>query len=514
MTDGRLQLVKAGGVRVRIAPSPTGLLHIGTARTALFNYLFAKHNHGTFVLRIEDTDRERSKTAWEKDIIENLHWLSLDWDEGPDVGGPYGPYRQSQRTSLYKRYIQQLLDEGKAYRCFCTPEELEAQRQYQLSIGEPPLYSGKCRSLSEDEIAENLKNKKPFVIRMKVPNNQKIVFDDAICGRTEFNSNTLGDFVIAKGLDQPLYNLAVVIDDSAMKITHVIRGADHISNTPKQLLIYQALGLNPPQYAHLPLVLSPDRRKLSKREAVVAVQDYREAGYLPQAIVNFMALLGWNPGENKEIYSLTSLVESFSLERVQKSGAVFDIKRLNWVNGYYIRQESLASLTTMCVPFLLKSGLLEKEKRDGEQGFTDAYRVVETGEIISFAYLEKVVGLYQERLKTLGEITELTDFFFHKEISYDTQLLLWKDETEKEVKNVLERIRKRLSKLPNKDWTDETLKAVLLEEADRLGDRGKILWPFRVALTGKKQSAGPFEIASTLGKTKVLSRLNLALGKI
>ncbi len=511
MTDGRLQLVKTGGVRVRIAPSPTGPLHIGTARTALFNYLFAKHNHGTFILRIEDTDQKRSKAVWEKDMIENLHWLALNWDEGPDVGGSYGPYRQSQRVSLYKRYIEELLDKNKAYRCFCTPEELEAQRQYQLSIGEPPLYSGKCRTLSEKEIAENLKNKKPFVIRLKTPNNQKIIFNDAICGRTEFNSSTLGDFIIAKGMDQPLYNLAVVIDDYEMKITHVIRGADHISNTPKQLLIYQALGLTPPQYAHLPLVLSPDRRKLSKREAVVAVKDYREEGYLPQALLNFIALLGWNSGENKEIYSLTSLIENFSLDRVQKSGAIFDVKRLNWVNGYYIRQESLASLTTMCVPFFLKANLLTKEQKNGEQDFSDAYRLVETGETISFAYLEKVIGLYQERLKKLGEVVELTDFFFRRNINYDPKLLLWKDQEMKEVKNILERLRKRLSKVSEKQWTDEFLKAILLEEADRIGDRGKVLWPFRVALTGKAQSAGPFEIASTLGKTKVLARLDFAI---
>lgn len=514
MSDGRLQLVKTGGVRVRIAPSPTGPLHIGTARTALFNYLFAKHNHGTFILRIEDTDRVRSKTIWEKDIIENLHWLSLDWDEGPDVGGAYGPYRQSERVSLYKRYIQQLLDEDKAYRCFCTPEELEAQRQYQLSIGEPPLYSGKCRSLSKEEIAANLRQKKPFVIRLKTPANQKIVFQDAICGRTEFNSSALGDFVIAKGLEQPLYNLAVVIDDYEMKITHVIRGADHISNTPKQLLIYQALGLTPPQYAHLPLVLSPERRKLSKREAVVAVKDYREEGYLPQALINFMALLGWNSGENKEIYSLLSLIENFSLERVQKSGAIFDIQRLNWVNGYYIRQEPLASLTTMCLPFFIKAGLLAKELKKEEGEFSDTYRIVETGEIINFAYLEKIVSLYQERLKKLGEIVELTDFFFHREIHYEAKLLPWKNQEMKEVSDILRRLRKRLSKVPEKQWTDEKLKTLLLEEAERIGDRGKVLWPFRVALTGKAQSAGPFEIASTLGKEKVLARLDLALKKL
>lgn len=516
MTDGRLKLVRTGGVRVRLAPSPTGPLHIGTARTALFNYLFAKNNHGTFVLRIEDTDKTRSQKRWEKDMIEGLHWLSLGWDEGPDVGGPYGPYRQSERIAIYESYIQKLLDEGKAYRCFCSLEELEAQHQYQLSIGEPPHYTGQCRTLSAEEIKKNLKDGKSFVIRLKTSPGEKIIFEDAICGRVEFETDVLGDFIIAKGMKEPLYNLAVVIDDHEMKINYVIRGADHISNTPKQILIAQALDLPRPQYAHLPLVLSSYRRKLSKREDVVAVNDYRQQGYLPQSLLNFMGLLGWSAGENKEIYSLSSLVEKFSLSRIQKSGAIFDTKRLDWMNGYYIRQESLPSLTKMCLPFLIKGGLITEKDGTGadKEKFTHLYCICQTEEEITFTYLENIIGLYQERLKKLSEIVSLTDFFFQKELDYDTKLLSWKDQPAKEVKEVFKRLKKGLSKISEDQWTEENLKSLLLEEANKVGDRGKVLWPLRVALTGKEQSAGPFEVASVLGKQKVLARLEFALKKL
>ena len=514
MTDGQLKLLQKGGLRVRIAPSPTGPFHIGTARTALFNYLLARHNNGAFVIRIEDTDKSRSHRRWEKDILDGLHWLSLDWDEGPDIGGPYGPYRQSERTAIYQGYIQKLLDEDKAYRCFCTPEDLEAQRQDQLSRGELPHYTSQCRTLSPEEVNKNLKRGKPFVIRLKVPHGGKIVFEDAICGRVEFETGVLGDFIISKGINQPLYNLAVVIDDYEMKINYVVRGADHISNTPKQILIQQALGLPQPEYAHLPLVLSPEKRKLSKREEVVAVSDYREQGYLPQALINFIVLLGWSAGEEKDIYTLPMLVEKFSLDQIQKSGAVFDVKKLDWMNGYYIRQESLPALTKMCIPFLIKGGLLISENHQAKEKFTPTYRLTQTEEEVTFAYLEKVISLYQERLKKLSEVVELTDFFFQKELNYETGLLPWKEQSLSEVKRILKQLKKQLAKLSENQWTEESLKALLLKETEREGDKGVVLWPFRAALTGKEQSAGPFEIASALGKVKVLDRLNSALGKL
>ena len=314
--------LKMAGPRVRIAPSPTGPFHIGTARTALFNYLFAKKYNGIFILRMEDTDIERSKKEWEEDIIEGLKWLGLMWDEGPLPDGEgyignYGPYRQSERQEIYKKYIQKLLDEGKAYYCFCSPEELEAKRQYFMSIGQPPRYNGKCRNLSEKEVKEYLEAKKPYVIRFKNPN-KKVVFDDLIHGKIESDSSEFGDIVIAKDQTTPLYNLAAVIDDFEMKITHVIRGEDHIPNTPKQILLYEALELKPPKFAHLPLILGPDRSKLSKRHGAVALREYRKEGFLPEALINFMAFLGWNPGKEREIYSLNSLIKEFSLARCQK----------------------------------------------------------------------------------------------------------------------------------------------------------------------------------------------------
>lgn len=504
MSDEKLELSAPDRPRVRLAPSPTGPLHIGTARTALFNYLFARQSRGTFVLRIEDTDHERSKKKWEKDILKYLAWLGLDWDEGPDKGGPFAPYRQSERVDIYTPYIKQLLDQGQAYYCFCTKDELAAQKEYQASIGEPPRYIGRCRNIDPKEAQARLKRGESAVIRLKVSSDKVISFQDQICGQTDFNSSELGDFIIAKNLKEPLYNLAVVVDDYLMKITHVIRGADHISNTPKQILIAEALGLPQPQYAHLPLVLSPNRRKLSKREEVVAVSDYYQQGYLPQALVNFMILLGWNEGTDREIYSMDELVEKFSLDKVQRSGGIFDLKRLNWMNGYYIRQESLPVLTQMCIPYLIKSGHLEEIPNGSKK-----YRIKETKEIVSLGYLGKVIGLYQERLKVLSEIPELVDYFFKKEVKYQPTLLIWKDKDKKEIKNALNRAIKALSGL-KRDWTLEKINEALLGAADEIGDRGTLLWPVRAALTGKENSASPFDVAYVLGPEKTIRRLERA----
>lgn len=353
------KLEKAGEVRVRIAPSPTGPLHIGTARTALFNYLFAKKYKGSFILRIEDTDVERSKKEFERDIMENLRWLGIEWDEGPDVGGNFGPYRQSERREIYKKYLTKLLQEGKAYYCFCTKEELEAEKQYLLSIGQPPVYSGKCANLPKEKVKEFLDQKKPSVIRFKTPI-KKVVFEDLIRGKIEIDSALIGDIVIAKDLENPLYNFACVIDDFEMKITHVIRGEDHLSNTPKQILIQEALGFPSPKYAHLPLILGPDRSKLSKRHGATSIAEYKKQGFLPEALVNFIAFLGWHPETERYIYSMAGLIKDFSLERIQKSGAVFNIKRLEFLNGFYIRQKSVDKLTELCLPYLIESGLIEK----------------------------------------------------------------------------------------------------------------------------------------------------------
>jgi len=528
MMNPELKLIKPGECRVRIAPSPTGPLHIGTARTALFNFLFAKKNQGNFILRIEDTDVKRSQKKWEKDIIESLKWLGIEWTEGPDIDGKYAPYKQSERSDIYLKYLKKLIAEKKAYYCFCTEEEIEAHRQYLISIGRPPIYSGKCAALSEKEIKKNFKEGKSAIIRFKVPS-QEIKFKDLIRGEIKFNTELIGDVAIAKNINSPLdlrknnekagdiqflYNFVVVVDDFEMEISHVIRGEDHLSNTPKQILIQQDLGFTQPQYAHLPLILGPDRSKLSKRHGATSVADYRKKGYLPEALVNFMALLGWNPGDDREIFSIDSLIKEFSLEKVQKSGAVFNIQKLDSLNGFYIRHKSLDKLTKECIPYLIEAGLI-KPISEKKKLAAPKYEIALTGEKISFEYLKKVVALYQERLKQLSEIVELVDFFFKDKLKYPKELLIWKDMTEKETNTSLDKLIKILSKIELESWNRDYLQSILMTEAEKISIRGKknrgyLLWPLRVALSGKKASAGPFEIAEILGKEKTLKRLREA----
>lgn len=517
MLPEELKMQKPGEVRVRIAPSPTGFLHVGLARAALFNYLFAKQKGGSFVLRIEDTDLERSKPEFEKDILESLKWLGLEWDEGPEIDGQYGPYRQSERLETYKKYLEKLLAEDNAYYCFCSEEDLETQRQYQMSQGLAPCYSGKCANLNKETAKKWLAEGKPSVIRFRTEP-KKIWFEDLIRGRLEFDTALLGDMVIAKNLTSPLYNFAVVVDDYEMKISHVIRGEDHISNTPKQILFQEALVFPRPQYAHLPLILGSDRTKLSKRHGAVSVSTYRKEGYLPEALINFMAFLGWNPGDEREVYSLASLAKEFSLEKVQRAGAVFNLKRLEFLNGFYIRQKSMEKLTELCLPYLIEAGLLTPVFKEFQQlppytakEIVLKYKVSETGEEINSEALGKIILLYQERLKKLSEIVELTDFLFKEKLTYDKNLLKWKEMPDKEVKDSLNNLEKILSKIKPEDWKKETLENVLMTEAEKTGDRGKILWPLRVALTGKQASAGPFEVAEILGREKTLKRIKEAI---
>jgi len=519
-----LKLIRTGEVRVRIAPSPTGPLHIGTARTALFNYLFAKKNQGSFVLRIEDTDLERSDPKYEKDIVENLKWLGIEWSEGLEGGGDCGPYRQSERIANYTKYLKKLLDEKKAYYCFCSEEELEAKRQEQMSRGLSPHYNGKCAKLSDKEIKKYLDESKPSIIRFKIPS-KKVKFADLIRGEVEFDADLIGDVAIAKDLNTPLYNFAVVIDDFEMKISHVIRGEDHLSNTPKQILIQEALKIPRPKYAHLPLILGPDRSKLSKRHGTVSVAEYREAGYLPEAMINFMVLLGWNPGGDREFFSMNSLIKEFSLKDVQKSGAAFNQKRLDFLNGFYIRQKSTEKLTNLCLSYLIKERLIEPQFKSeqyppayGGMEITQDYKVSATGEKISFNYLNKIVEAYKTRMKKLSEIPELTDLFFKDKLNYSKKLLSWQNMDDKEIKVSLDKSEKILSKIKKEDWNRENLEKILVAEAEKLSDkkghktpnRGHLLWPLRVALTGKESSASPFEIADILGKEKVLKRIKEA----
>lgn len=491
-------------IRTRFAPSPTGHLHIGTVRTALFAFLFARKNKGTFILRIEDTDKERSKKEWELELLEGLDWLKIVFDEGPDIG-PHAPYRQSERVEIYKKYIEKMLEEGSAYYCFCPKEEVEAEKQYLMSIGEAPVYQGKCRDLPKETVKKYLEEGRPSVIRFRSPSNQKIFFDDLIRGKIEVDSSTLGDFVIAKDLNNALFNLTCAIDDVEMEITHVIRGEDHIPNTPKQILIIRALGFEEPEYAHLSLILGPDKKKLSKRTGKTSLIDYKEDGYLPEAIINFIAFLGWNPGTEKEVYPMEELITDFSIEKIQKSAAIFNIDKLDWMNGFYIRKTPLYELALMCVPYLIKAGLIKEIS-------IEKYSVIETGEEVHIEDIEKMIALYQERLKKLSEVVELIDLFLKNDLNYEKELLKWKEMSDAELINSLKRSFDIISNI--KDFNKDSLEKELMEEANKIENRGNLLWPLRAALTGKKNSAGPMEIASVLGKEKTLKRLEEAVNKL
>lgn len=506
-------------VITRFAPSPTGLFHIGSVRTALFNYLYARKNNGKFYLRIEDTDKERSKPEYEKDIIESLEWLGLKWD-GKIT-------RQSERPEIYKQYLERLISENKAYYCFCSPDELEAMKQEQMSRGAAPKYSGNCANLTIDEAKEKIAGGKKYVIRLRAQ--AKVVsFNDLIRGKIEFDTSLIGDFVIAKDFDEPLYNFSVVIDDYDMKITDVIRGEDHISNTPRQILIGEALGFKQPRFAHLPLILGPDKSKMSKRHGAVSLTEFKNVGYLKEALINFVAFLGWNPGTEKETYSIAELARDFSLEKIQKGGAVFNIEKLNNINGQYIRQTSAHDLSQLCLRYFIEAGFIKPGFRSQEvlpdltgylgKEIIPHFTIIETGEEISEKKLEDIVFLYRERLKKLSEIISLTDFFFKKKITHDRSLLKWKDLEGEAIVDVLNRIYKILENIKEKDWTKEKLEKLLLEESEKISlemrgktDRGYVLWPLRVSLTGQKFSAGPFDISAVYGKEKTLSRISDAI---
>lgn len=476
---------KKSGVRCRIAPSPTGNLHLGTARTALFNWLFAKSQGGKFILRIEDTDLERSDKKFEKDIIDNLKWLGLEWDEGPDTGGEYGPYKQTERLKTYEKYLDQLLKEKKAYYCFCSKEELEAERQAQLTQGLPPKYSGRCRNLPEEESAGKRKTQSS-VIRFLMPDTE-VVFNDLIRGEVKFNSSLFGDIVIAKDTKTPLYNFAVVVDDETMKISHVIRGEDHIPNTPKQILMQKALGFKQPEYAHLPLILDPDRKKMSKRYSATTVQEYRDAGYLPEAMINFLSLLGWHPEKDREFLTTAELIKEFSLERIQKGGAIFNQDKLDWLNSQHLKYLPKNKIMEHLNPFIEKLGWSKDVDLIGS-----------------------VIELEKDRIKKLSDFDSMFGFFFELP-DYSGERLVWKDSNEEDAKTKLILIKKIIEETQEKNWSE-----ILEEKLENLmrDKKGPWLWPLRVALSGQKASPGPFEIMQVLSKKEVLARINQAILKL
>ncbi len=482
-------------------------MNIGSVITCLFNYLFTKKNNGTFILRIEDTDQARSEKSYEQDLIDGLHWLGLDWDEGPGKSSQTDEklYYQSNRKEIYKNALEKMIESGSAYYCFCSKEELEGKKDFAESKGKQYVYDGKCSRLSKEEIDDNLKNNVPCVIRFKNPG--KIVeFNDLILGKIKFDASLFGDFVIATKLDSPLYNLAAVIDDNDMQITHVIRGEDHVPNTPKQILMQETLGFKSPEFAHIPLILGPDKTKLSKRHNVQAIKEYRENGYLPEALINFIAFLGWNPGTEQEIFSLEELINEFSLDRCQKSGAIFNVAKLDWFNGLYIRKKEKDELKNLYLPFYLDKGILKKE---GEN-----YLISKTGEMVSEKYVIDSNSLYQERAIKISEFPELTDYFYLDIPEYDKSILLWKDMTSDDLKVSIDKLIEILSSIDGGNWNKEYIQDILEKEFQANGSvikkRGYLLWPLRVALSGKMASAGPFEIAEVLGKEKTLKRIQHA----
>jgi len=479
---------KKGGVRVRLAPSPTGPLHLGTARTGLFNWLFARQNGGKFILRIEDTDKERSERIFEEGIVEGLSWLGLDWDEGPaskhqkSESGDFGPYRQSERIKFYKKYLQKLLDERLAYYCYCTKDELEVQRQVMIAEGLPPKYNGHCRNATPS------KGRTPQIIRFSAPE-AKIEFDDMVRGRVVFDGSLLGDMVIAKDLETPLYNFVVVVDDYEMKITHVIRGEDHLSNTPKQILIQRALGFTELVYGHLPLILDSNRAKLSKRYAETSLLNYRDKGYLPEAMVNFMALLGWHPSDNQEIFSLDQLIRSFDIKKVQKAGAIFDHEKLDWVSGEHIRRMDLDKLALFFKPVIEEKGFTF----DGE-------------------FTKKLLASERARMKVLGDFWPIMGFFFEL-TPFEAKLLRWKDEILPDVKIILGKIYGVLDAIPAESFHEEPLRVGLDALATEFG-KGTVFWPLRVSLSGRSISPDPIQIATLLGRERALQRIKLAIEKL
>lgn len=490
-------MVENKKVRVRYAPSPTGFLHIGNARTALFNYLFARHNDGDFVIRIEDTDLKRNVEDGEESQLRNLKWLGIDWDEGIDKPGQYGPYRQSERKAIYDPLLEQLLDEGKAYKCYCTEEELEAEREAQKARGEMPRYSGKCRHLTDAMRAEKEAQGLKPSIRFAVPENETITFNDMVKDDVSFDTNGIGDFVIGKKDGMPTYNFAVAVDDHLMEMTHVLRGDDHISNTPKQIMIYNAFGWEAPKFGHMTLIVNESRRKLSKRDGSIIqfIEQYRDLGYLPEALFNFIAMLGWSPEGEEEIFSKEEFIKIFDPNRLSKSPALFDTQKLSWVNNQYVKKLPLNDVVELSLPHLQKAGVVPEELTAEE-----------------LEWVHKLVSLYHEQMSYGAEIVGLTEMFFA-----DASQMNF-DEEEQDVlsaETVPTVIRAFTNEVTNLDpFVSDEVKAAIKRVQKETGVKGKGLFmPIRIVTTGEMHGPELPLAIEVLGKERVLSRLNAWLTK-
>lgn len=496
-------------VRTRFAPSPTGFVHIGSLRTALFAFLFARHNNGNLILRVEDTDRNRLVEGSIENLLKVMNEVGIDFDEGPNFKngkiveqGNFGSYIQSKRKEqgIYEKYAKELVEQGSAYYCFCSEERLEEVRKEQTALKKPPMYDRHCRNLSPDEIAAQWElfkaaGKQP-VVRQAIPMDGQTTIHDLIYGAITYDHKVLDDQVLLKSDGFPTYHLAVVVDDHFMEITHIIRGEEWIPSTPKHILLFKALGWTPPEFAHLPIILNPDKSKLSKRQGDVSVEDFLRKGYLKEALVNFVAFLGWNPKTEQEIFSMDELIAQFDLVKVNKAAPIFDLNKLDWLNGLYIRKMHSEELAKALLPFWQATGIkADKFKMD---------------------YLKVIADLERERLKKLSEIGERTKYFF-EEPEYNAEILVWKKSTKDDAKEKLSLLQKFLEKL--KDFSQENLELEIKEFISSNNfDTGSVLWPLRVALTGADKSPGPFEVAATLslglGKEEVIKRIETAIKKL
>jgi len=482
-------------VRTRFAPSPTGYPHVGNIRTALFAWLFARHHGGSFIVRIEDTDVTRRVEGAVKAILDSLRWLGLDWDEGPEVGGNYGPYFQSQRLDKYHEIAQQLISRGDAYYCYCSPQRLEEMRTEQVRRKQPPGYDRHCRELSQEERSRKEAKGIIPVVRFKTPLEGQTRFNDLIWGEMVFENSTIDDFVMLKSDGYPTYHLANIVDDHLMEISHVIRAEEWLSSTPRHVLMYKALGFEPPHFAHLPMLLGADRSKLSKRHGAVSITEYYEQGYLPEAMVNFLALLGWSLDDRTEILSRQELIDSFSLERVSRTAAVFNRDKLNWMNGVYIRSLTVNEFYEAAEPYLMM------DRPAGE------------AIISSEEYVRNILPLLQERAKTLAEVAELAQFFFVEELDYAPDLLIGKNMSQESTSEALKTAWQRLEQLEAFDT--ESLEALLRPLAVELGLKtGQLFGALRVAVTGRTAAPPLFQTMAVLGRGRCLKRIEAAVDRL
>lgn len=480
-------------VRVRYAPSPTGYLHIGNARTALFNYLYAKHYDGDFIVRIEDTDLERNVEGGVDSQFHYLNWLGIEHDESIDKDGGYGPYRQTERLDIYQKYAEELIEKGHAYKCFCTAEKLQAEREAQIAAGEPNTqYVGTCRHLTEEEQAEKVAAGLPYTIRLKVPENRTYAFHDLVRGEVSFESKEIGDWVMIKANGIPTYNYAVVIDDHLMEISHVFRGEEHLTNTPKQQMLYEMLGWDVPAFGHMTLIVNEQRKKLSKRDESVLqfISQYKDLGYLPEAMFNFITLLGWSPEGEEELFSKEQLISLFDPARLSKSPSMFDKQKLAYINNRYMKEADLDKVVEVTLPHLIAAGKLPESMTEEQQ-----------------EWARKVIALYREQMSFGAEIVELSEMFFTDE------LVLGEEEqavmAAEHVPAMLAVFKNLLAELSEEDFSAENIQAAIKATQKETGNKGKNLFmPIRVATTGLTHGRDlPISI-ELLGKKKILARLD------